>query len=62
MKFIKFFALTLTLCMIFASCSKADKEFGVESDVDEKIKNSVADSSLPEIMSLDSKMSKYSVL
>ena len=59
MKFIKFFTLALTLCMIFASCSKVDKKFGVVSDVNGNSQNSVAQQSLPEIMSLDSKMSKY---
>lgn len=59
MKYIKFFTLIVTICLIFSSCSKVDKNFAVTSDVNVKSDDSTADQSLPEIMSLDRKMSKY---
>ncbi len=60
MKFLKPIALVMiaVILLSFSSCRKVNKKYGVVSDVENT--ESVADQKLlPEITSLDSKMSKY---
>lgn len=50
--------LSLSLAFIFVACSKADKDYGVVSEVN-VVSDVASKSDLPEIMSLDQKMSNY---
>lgn len=61
MKFIKQISLLLIalLMLSFCSCQKVDKNYGVEDEVVSSDASSAKGTSLPEISSLDSKMSKY---
>lgn len=56
----KFISVILCLCVAFlvTACSEADKDYGVTSEVD-VVSDVVSKEDLPEIMSLDQKMSNY---
>jgi len=60
MKFLKPIAIIMIAAILlsFCSCRKVNKKYGVASDV-EKTESLTEQKALPEIISLDSKMSKY---